>query len=92
MLKKTLLTLAGILLLVVGGGYLFREQLWETVAAALTEDMFIAADSDAFDPGLPVGSEFPPVRVRYRGETLTDAGRFVHDKGMVFIANRSAVC
>lgn len=54
------------------------------------DDMFIAEDADAFDPGLPIGSEFPPINALYRGEEITAIDRFMGEFGAIFIANRSA--
>ena len=53
------------------------------------DDIFIAEDSDSFDPGLPVGAQFPPIRALYEGREITEIDEFVRDKGAVFIANRS---
>ncbi len=53
------------------------------------DDIFIAEDTDAFDPGLPVGAQFPPIRALYQGREITEIDEFVRDKGAVFIANRS---
>jgi len=84
----------GILLLCVfllgGLGYLFRDSLMEVAVSQITADMYVNADSDAFDPGLPIGSEFPGIRAHYEGHAITSIDRFIHDRGMVFVANRSA--
>ncbi len=53
------------------------------------DDIFIAEDSDSFDPGLSVGAQFPPIRALYQGREITEIDEFVRDKGAVFIANRS---
>ena len=89
-LRKALVTTACVLLVLVTGGYLFRDALIDGIKDSLTSDMFIAADTDAFDAGLAVGDTFPPIRALYQGQEISDVGRFIPDKGMVFIANRSA--
>ncbi len=89
-MKKFLLVFLAILLLAVSAGFLFREQLFATVAGALTADMFVQADTDAFDPGLPVGTELPPMRVRYNGGELNDIRALSGSRGLVLVANRSA--
>ena len=89
-MKKTFLTIACLFLVVAGAGYLFKGQLWEFIKQSVTADMFIAADTDNFDPGLAIGETFPDIRAIYQGRELTSVGEFVHDKGMVFITNRSA--
>jgi hypothetical protein len=70
--------------------YLGREPLKEMAMGAITKDMFVAEDTDAFDAGLAVGTRFPALNVRYQGEQINDMGQFLSDRGMIFIANRSA--
>jgi len=89
-MKKAFLTVISVLLVVGGGIYMFRGQLWEVAKNAITSDMFIAEDTDNFDPGLAIGTPFPAIRATYQGKEITDVRPFIHDKGMVFIANRSA--
>ena len=90
MIKKVLTTLVCTVFVAGGVGYLFKERLWEKVQKIITADMYLAADTDSFDPGLAIGESFPNISARYQGEEITSVNRFVHDKGMVFIANRSA--
>jgi len=90
MLKKIFLTMGCVLLVAGGGIYLFKGQLWDVVQEILTEDMFVAADTDSFNPGLAVGNSFPAIKAIYQERVVTDVRGFVHDKGMVFITNRSA--
>ena len=89
-MKKVLSSIAVGLVIVVGLAFLFRDSLFGYLGERLTEDMFVAADTDGFDPGLPIGSPFPPIEARYRGETVRDLSTFIGDKGMIFVANRSA--
>ncbi|MEM9255373.1 MAG: hypothetical protein AAGA91_07995 [Pseudomonadota bacterium] len=88
-MKKTIVTLASLVLLVGGLGFLFRAPLIEFAKAKVTEDMFVADDGDGFDPGLKQGERFPPIRALYQGKTVTSIDPFILDKGMIFIANRS---
>lgn len=53
------------------------------------DDVFIDADTDSFDPGLPIGAQFPSIRALYQGQEIDDIDRFIRDKGAVFLANRS---
>ena len=53
------------------------------------DDVFISEDTDDFDPGLPIGAAFPPIRALYQGQEITAIDQFIRDKGAVFIANRS---
>jgi len=86
MLKKILLTSVSLIVLVIGGAFLFKDQ----IIGLITDDMFIAADTDVFDPGLPVGDTFPSIRAVYKDGEISSIDDFVRDKGMIFIANRSA--
>ena len=89
-MKKRLVIVLSVLLVASGGIYLFRGQVWEGIKSALTADMFVEADTDDFDPGALIGSTFPTIRALYQGQEINNLQPFVHDKGMIFIANRSA--
>ena len=88
-MKKALLGLLGFVLVTVAGVYLFRTPLKETAIEKLVADMFVAADTDGFEPGLAIGDRFPPLLAQYQDQTITDVGEFISDKGMIFMANRS---
>ena len=53
------------------------------------DNMFLDEDTDSFDPGLPVGAEFPAIRAIYDGQEINSIERFFGDKGAVFLAMRS---
>jgi hypothetical protein len=89
-MKKRLVIVLSVLLVASGGIYLLRGQLWEGIKNTITADMFVEADTDDFDPGVAIGSTFPAIQALYQGQEINDVQPFVHDKGMVFIANRSA--
>lgn len=89
-MKKHLVIVFSVLVVASGGLYLFKGQLWEELMSTLTADMFVDADTDDFDPGVAIGATFPPIRALYQGREIKDLQPFFHDKGMVFIANRSA--
>ena len=89
-MKKFVLSFFVLAIAVVAVGALFKEQLWEVAKQAITADMYVAADTDSFDPGISVGSSFPAIKALHDGREVYGAGEFVRDKGMVFIANRSA--
>ena len=89
-MNKSPLVIASVFLVIAAGVYLSRVELWEIAKDKLTADMFVESDSDSFDPGLAIGTAFPTIKVIYRGREISDVSQFVHDKGMVFIANRSA--
>lgn len=76
--------------LAVAGSFAFMDSLLAQQGQSRNfDDIFIAEDADTFDPGLPVGAQFPPIRALYQGREITEIDRFVRDKGAVFIANRS---
>ncbi|MCZ6830454.1 MAG: hypothetical protein O7F73_12875 [Gammaproteobacteria bacterium] len=88
-MKKALLGVLGFIVIAAGSIYLFRIPLKEMTIEKLVADMFVPADTDTFDPGLAIGDRFPPLLAEYQGQTITDMGEFISDKGMVFMANRS---
>ena len=67
-------------------------QAWSTqlMAQPNLDEMFIAADTDGFDPGLAIGEQFPTIRALYEGEEITSIDSFMGERGAIFIANRSA--
>jgi peroxiredoxin len=88
-MKKSLLLLLSALLVAAAAVYLWREPLKEAAYARLTEGMFVAQDSDDFDPGPALGSRFPGLRARYQGRELTLIEEFAGVNGTVFVASRS---
>lgn len=88
--SRVLLGAAAAVVVAAGAGYLFREPLMTAASEALTRDMFLAADGDAFDPGVGVGEIFPEIQARYQGSTVRDVGRFAGPNGLIFLAARSA--
>lgn len=60
-----------------------------SVPAQNLGDIFVPADTDAFDPGLPVGARLPQIRALYQGQEITDIDEFMGPKGAVLFANRS---
>tara|TARA_R110002110_G_scaffold415561_1_gene650770 strand:+ start:72741 stop:73388 length:648 start_codon:yes stop_codon:yes gene_type:complete len=80
----TLVLVAGAVLL-----YLFREPLKEMAYARLTQDMFVPADTDDFDPGPAIGSRFPGVRALYNGREIALLQPFAGRNGTALVASRS---
>ena len=70
--------------------YLFRSPVKEAAYAALTADMFVAIDNDAFNPGPAIGSSFPGVNATWQGEPVRRLDAFAGPRGTVFVATRSA--
>ena len=89
-MKKGLFVTSTAIAVVLGALFAFKTPLLEAAKSRLTSDMFVTADTDGYDKGLPIGAKFPALKALYKGEVITDLRPFIHDKGMVFIANRSA--
>lgn len=88
-MKRVLIVAFTVLLGAMAILYLFREPAKEAAYARLTEDMFVDADSDSFDPGPALGSHFPGIRARFQGRDVTLISEFAGANGTVFIASRS---
>lgn len=88
-MRKGLLISALVVALVALGIFAFREPIMGAVVERLTRDMFVAADTDAFDPGVPVGGTLPSIRARMADREVTDIGALMGERGAVLIANRS---
>lgn len=88
-MKKILSVALLIVLAVAAIFYLFREPIKQAVYARLTADMFVAQDTDDFDPGPAIGSHFPGLRARYQGAELTLLDQLAGAKGTVLVASRS---
>lgn len=89
-MKKILLGLVGGIVLAAVLGYAFRTPLFAAAERTLTRDMFVSADPDDFDPGLAIGEPFPPIEALHQGELVRELGQFMGERGLIFIANRSA--
>jgi peroxiredoxin len=88
-MKNALKAILVLLVIALVFGYLFREPLKEMAFATLTQDMFVAADNDDFDPGPAVGSRFPGLQATYKGRTVRLIDEFAGPGGTAFIASRS---
>ncbi len=88
-MKKLLTGFAGILAVAAVGAYVSTGTVLNAQERRIPADMFIAEDSDSFDPGLSIREQFPPIRALYEGQEITEVDQFILNKGVVFIANRS---
>lgn len=88
-MKKFLMAIVVLIALAGIGIYLFQEPIKNMAIEKMTADMFVASDDDAFDPGLPVGTQFPPILASLDGATITDVSPYSGPSGLVFVANRS---
>ena len=88
-MKKVLIALVVLITLAGAGIYVFQEPIKAMAMDKITADMYVAADNDNFDPGLPVGATFPPILASLDGATITDVSQYSGPNGLVFVANRS---
>ena len=65
------------------------DSVRQAVADRLTADMFVEADTDAFDPGIAVGSALPTLRALHAGREVTNLDGMTGSRGTVFVVNRS---
>lgn len=89
-MKKVLIAIALVLLVLFTGGVVFKEPLMAWLGDAVTRDMFVSQDADTYDPGLAVGATFPAIHASFQGGDIYDVDQFIADRGLVFIAVRSA--
>ena len=75
--------------LAIGAIALAGLGLLPAVAQQGLGNIFVHGDTDSFDPGLPIGAQFPAIRALYQGKEITDIDQFMGEKGVVFFANRS---
>jgi hypothetical protein len=88
-MRKWLLGAVAALAIVAIGGYAFREPLFDALAERMTANMFVASDTDSFDPGLAVGERLPALHAIHRGREIDDIGPMMGAKGLALFLNRS---
>ena len=86
---KILAGVIGFIVLTAGVGFLFKAEVKSFVRENITRGMFVEADTDSFDPGLPVGASFPAIKAIHRGQQVTSIQQFMGDKGLAVYAIRS---
>ncbi len=69
--------------------YAFREPLTAAAVDRMTANMYVPADTDAYDPGVAVGQPMPAIHALLAGREVTDVGEFMGAKGLVIFVNRS---
>ena len=69
------------------------EEMTSTEESAPEPDrfanMFVSEVTHDFNPGLPIGAQFPAIRALFEGEEVMTIDRFIRDRGAIFIAARS---
>ncbi len=78
-----------LILLSIAVGYLYKKPLKLWIFAQITQDMFVAADNDSFDPGPAINSHFPGLQGIYQGRSITLIDEFKGVNGTVVVASRS---
>lgn len=87
-MKKLAVTL-GLVVALFALVFLLREPLRELLYDGVTSDMFIAEDTDSFDPGPVIGSRFPGINATWQGEEAHLLEPFYGPNGTVLLATRS---
>ena len=90
-MKKVLIVLSLVVVGLVGLGFVFKAQFIELAKDAVTSDMFVASDTDDFNPGTKIGEKFPAISATFNDATVTSLTQFAGSRGTVFIVSRSLV-
>jgi peroxiredoxin len=90
-MKKILIGFGVAVILLVGLGFIFKAQFIELAKDAITSDMFVASDTDDFNPGIKVGETFPAINATYNAAVVSDLEQFSGSNGTVFVVSRSLV-
>jgi hypothetical protein len=88
-MRKVILSIALVVGVLAVVGFAFREPLTDALVERITTDMFVAADTDAFDPGIAVGSPLPPIRALADGREVNGVDAYMGERGAILVANRS---
>ncbi len=88
-MKKFFIGLLVVVGLLGAAVFLFQEPLKDMAVERVTADMFIAADTDSFDPGIGIGAQFPAIDASLGGRRVTSVAEFAGPNGLIFVANRS---
>ncbi len=88
-MKKFFIGLLGVLIVAGAGIYLFRAPLKEMAMDRITAEMFVAADTDAYDPGAAIGTQLPALRASIGGREVTSVDEFMGPRGAIVMVNRS---
>lgn len=72
-------------------GFIFKTPLKEALYEKVTNDMFVSADTDEFNPGIAIGELFPTINATYQEKKITDVSELGGNKGTVFVVSRSVV-
>jgi peroxiredoxin len=88
-MKKLLIGFGIVAVVFVGLGFVFKAPLIELAKDAITTDMYVASDTDEFNPGIEVGQKFPAINATFNDANITSLDGFVGTKGTVFVVSRS---
>jgi hypothetical protein len=88
-MKKFLLGSLTVIVVLAAAAFVFREPLMDALKERITADMFVSADTDAYDPGVAIGEPLPSLRALYDGAEITDVRRFAGANGTALVVNRS---
>ena len=87
--QRWIAIIGAFLLLLLGLAGLKGQEIKHWAEQQLTASMFVASDTDAFDPGLKIGEPFPLIEARLNQTIVHSIDPLIADKGLIFIASRS---
>ncbi len=88
-MKTFLIGLLAVIVIAGAGIAVFREPLKDMAYERIAADVFVAEDTDSYDPGVAVGALLPPLRALHDGDQVTDVRAFMGTKGVALFAIRS---
>lgn len=88
-MRKVLLVLAVACGVALVAGYLYRDQLKMAAVDRATANMFVDADTDAYDPGTAIGRPMPPIHALLNGREVTSVDGLMGKRGLLLFVNRS---
>lgn len=88
-MKTFLIGLLAVIVIAGAAIALFREPLKDMAYERIAADVFVAEDTDNYDPGVAVGAPLPPLLALHGGDRVTDVRGFMGTKGVALFAVRS---
>ena len=88
-MRSVLIGVAVVIGAALVAGYIYREDLKAAAFDRITADMFVEADTDAYDPGVAIGQPLPSLRAQWNGREVTSPNEMMGKRGLLLFVNRS---
>ena len=88
-MRKILLVLAAACGVALIAGYLYRDELKTAAVDRATANMFVDADTDAYDPGVAIGQPMPAIHALLNGREVSSIDGLMGKRGLLLFVNRS---